>query len=364
MVEKLNELILAMKPEIINLIVISLVKFTEILTGENIRKAVGMLVEGLAILFHSLMAINEMLTVWNGNIVKFAAYLLIAIKVAGPMAVAMYNVAVATKVAGFSFEMFNMALMRGVFGIMLMTQSAEPMIQMIGALASLMAVGTMGAWAYSSSLSAVGLQAGLLAAMGGAGAGVRAGKGFIWGKGATRQFDTAGLVKAQAQTTGAKGYGASKIKTQYPKAGTMGRGTRMLSNIAKWGGKMPKWVGGTGPWGWAAMAAITAATIGAGMYLGTPGRSDREGAYQADTGMFYTGGRSIYDTGGIAPRHQLAYVEPGEQIISKTQGMVGMGGGINVYVGDVYAQDGTDFADKLAEALPRALRKSSYGGSF
>ena len=84
----------------------------------------------------------------------------------------------------------------------------------------------------------------------------------------------------------------------------------------------------------------------------------------ADTGMFARGRRSVYDEGGVAPRHQLVYVEPGEQIISKTQGMVGMGSGVNVYVGDVYTQDGTDFADKLADALPRAMQRASYRGTF
>jgi len=83
----------------------------------------------------------------------------------------------------------------------------------------------------------------------------------------------------------------------------------------------------------------------------------------ADTGYFAPGTKK-YDQGGIAPRHQLVYVEPGEQIISKTQGMVGMGAGLTVNVGDVYAQDGTDFAQKLADELPRALRMSSYRGAF
>ena len=94
--------------------------------------------------------------------------------------------------------------------------------------------------------------------------------------------------------------------------------------------------------------------------------SDLQESYTADTGMFVGGTRrSVYDEGGVAPRHQLVYVEPGEQIISKTQGMVGMGGGgVNVYVGDVYAQDGTDFADKLADALPRAMQRASYRGTF
>ena len=73
---------------------------------------------------------------------------------------------------------------------------------------------------------------------------------------------------------------------------------------------------------------------------------------------------TIADTGVVSNRHQLAYVEPGEQIISKTQGMVGMGSGVNVYVGDVYTQDGTDFAVKLADALPRAMQRASYSGTF
>ena len=92
-------------------------------------------------------------------------------------------------------------------------------------------------------------------------------------------------------------------------------------------------------------------------------QADLEGyqAEYADTGMF---GRRTYDKGGRSRRHQLVYVEPGEQIISKTQGMVGMGGGVTVNVGDVYAQDGTDFAQKLANELPRALRMSSYRGAF
>ena len=72
----------------------------------------------------------------------------------------------------------------------------------------------------------------------------------------------------------------------------------------------------------------------------------------------------VADTGMVSNRHQLVYVEPGEQIISKTQGMVGMGSGITVNVGDVYTRDGTDFAQKLADELPRALRMTSYRGSF
>ena len=83
-----------------------------------------------------------------------------------------------------------------------------------------------------------------------------------------------------------------------------------------------------------------------------------------------------YAMGGIVPMRHYAsggrtrggshfpvMVEGGETIIPKTQNMLG-GGGVTVNVGDVYAQDGTDFAQKLANELPRALRMSSYRGAF
>ena len=128
-----------------------------------------------------------------------------------------------------------------------------------------------------------------------------------------------------------------------------------------------------GPLAIATMLAMAAASIGVwasvkdtykAADLGPQYSALQEQYETADTGMFVRGGRSVYDEGGVAPRHQLIYVEPGEQIISKTQGMVGMGSGVNVYVGDVYTQDGTDFADKLADALPRAMQRASYRGTF
>lgn len=72
---------------------------------------------------------------------------------------------------------------------------------------------------------------------------------------------------------------------------------------------------------------------------------------------------AVYDSGGISTRHQLAYLEPGETVIPKSQNMLG-GGGVTVNVGDVYAQDGTDFANKLADALPYALRQVSDRGGI
>jgi len=135
--------------------------------------------------------------------------------------------------------------------------------------------------------------------------------------------------------------------------------------------EVSKWSAGIGAA--AALIAMTALSIGTYVAvkdtfksesLGPQYKDLQEGYAVADTGMFVGSRRSVYDEGGIAPRHQLVYVEPGEQIISKTQGMVGMGSGVNVYVGDVYTQDGTDFADKLADALPRAMQRASYRGTF
>ena len=70
---------------------------------------------------------------------------------------------------------------------------------------------------------------------------------------------------------------------------------------------------------------------------------------------FYTGGFIYADTGLAAgPSHRMVMVEPGERVLSR--GETSMGGGITLNIGDVYANDGTDFAEKVAEALPLALR--------
>jgi len=73
--------------------------------------------------------------------------------------------------------------------------------------------------------------------------------------------------------------------------------------------------------------------------------------------------RRIYDNGGIAGRHFPAMVEPGETIIPKTQNMLG-GGGLTINMGDVQVQDGEDFAERVAEALPLALRRVDESGGF
>jgi len=83
-------------------------------------------------------------------------------------------------------------------------------------------------------------------------------------------------------------------------------------------------------------------------------------------GTMDTGGRFMkrktYDMGGYTQEHGLAMLQSGETVIPKTQNMLGQG--ITINMGDVYANDGTDFADKLADELPLALQRVSDRGGI
>ena len=72
----------------------------------------------------------------------------------------------------------------------------------------------------------------------------------------------------------------------------------------------------------------------------------------------------MYDNGGrIGPRHFPVMVEPGETIIPKTQNMLGSGITLNIQ-GDIVTNDADDFAERIAIALPEALRKQNDLGGF
>tara|TARA_Y100001938_G_scaffold146925_1_gene226959 strand:- start:2801 stop:3853 length:1053 start_codon:yes stop_codon:yes gene_type:complete len=75
-------------------------------------------------------------------------------------------------------------------------------------------------------------------------------------------------------------------------------------------------------------------------------------------------GMRMYDMGGIAGRHFPVMVEPGETIIPKTQNMLSGGSGITLNIqGDIVTNDAEDFAERIAEALPEALRmQNDIGG--
>jgi hypothetical protein len=57
-------------------------------------------------------------------------------------------------------------------------------------------------------------------------------------------------------------------------------------------------------------------------------------------------------------------VEPGETIVPKTQNMVGSGGITLNIGGDIITSDAEDFAERIADALPRALRNINDRGGL
>ena len=79
----------------------------------------------------------------------------------------------------------------------------------------------------------------------------------------------------------------------------------------------------------------------------------------------YDMGGRIYDSGGsLGGRHFPVLVEPGETITSKTQNMLG-GGGITLNIqGDIVTDNADDFAERIAVALPEALRRQNEIGGI
>ena len=58
-------------------------------------------------------------------------------------------------------------------------------------------------------------------------------------------------------------------------------------------------------------------------------------------------------------------VEPGETIVPKTQNMLSGGGGITLNIqGDINTNDAEDFAARVGDALPQALRHAQTNGDF
>ena len=86
-----------------------------------------------------------------------------------------------------------------------------------------------------------------------------------------------------------------------------------------------------------------------------------QGPRSYDMGGVYLG---TADNGMMSTEHGLAQVQKGETINSKTGNMLGGDSPITLNMGDVYAEDGTDFAQKVAEALPQALRQATEGGQI
>jgi hypothetical protein len=90
---------------------------------------------------------------------------------------------------------------------------------------------------------------------------------------------------------------------------------------------------------------------------------DNSGIETMDTGGRFMKRRS-YDMGGYTQDHGLAVLQRGETVISKTQNMLGgASGGITLNIhGDVYDSD--NFAQKISEVLPIAMRKTNDIGGI
>ena len=319
MVSELNAMMLELKPQIIGLIVNALAQFVNLLQSDTLKHALSGAIDLLSLLYNAFVGVYEVLTIGESISIKWAIGIMLMHKVLTPLAMTTMPMFVTqTRLAATTTAALSASMSFGILGIVMMAESSNTLIQVIGGLVTVYAALTAGIWAYNTAQAAqISLQEAKWMVAGTA----------VGGKsrGLLAQSGGAGIMRA---------------------LGLGGRG--MLMGLG---------VGGL--------------VLGGGMLLYSQMKKNRERREAemaalmptADTGMFFTG-RSTYDTGGVAPRHQLAYIEPGEQIVSKTQGMVGMGGGVTVNVGDVYARDGTDFAEKLAEALPRALRRTSYGGGF
>ena len=116
--------------------------------------------------------------------------------------------------------------------------------------------------------------------------------------------------------------------------------------------------------------------------------SGTSGSLNTSAAIYDMGGR-LYDTGalgipfsplslhqsflpltlanlGLGGRHFPVMVEPGETIVPKTQNMLsGTGSGITLNIaGDIVTNDAEDFAERIAVALPEALRRQSDMGGI
>jgi hypothetical protein len=79
-----------------------------------------------------------------------------------------------------------------------------------------------------------------------------------------------------------------------------------------------------------------------------------------DSGGTYLGMR---DGGGPTTEHGTAVLQKGETVIPKTQNM--LDGGLTLNIGgDIVTNDAEDFAERIAEALPQALRRANDAGGF
>ena len=136
-------------------------------------------------------------------------------------------------------------------------------------------------------------------------------------------------------------------------------GALMAYNVAVAIGRDSMIGGGFGLYAATAAGAATMVAFGAiAKSAMTPPPLSIPDPVVADLGM------RMYDMGGIAGRHFPVMVEAGETIIPKTQNMLSNGAGITLNIaGDIITNDAEDFAERVADVLPDALRRvNDIGG--
>jgi TP901 family phage tail tape measure protein len=101
----------------------------------------------------------------------------------------------------------------------------------------------------------------------------------------------------------------------------------------------------------------SAAGMGGGSTAMSPLKFNKERSY--DGGGTYL---PVMDNGGMSTEHGMAVLQKGETVVPKTQNM--LGGGITLNMGDVNVQDGEDFAERVAAALPSALQRVNDSGAI
>ena len=150
-------------------------------------------------------------------------------------------------------------------------------------------------------------------------------------------------------------------------------GVLAIMNYMNWGADK-------GPWGWAAAAAgvvamfatMWAARAALNNFMETPISSASAGmksdptfstTANYDSGGVFLGGSRMYDSGGPTTEHGMAVLQKGETIIPKTRNM--LEGGITLNIGgDIVTDNAEDFAERIAQVLPEALRRQNDIGGI
>ena len=102
---------------------------------------------------------------------------------------------------------------------------------------------------------------------------------------------------------------------------------------------------------------------GGGGPMGSASQASFGNTATYDSGGVFMGGSRMYDMGGPTTEHGMAILQKGETVIPKTRNM--LDGGITLNIGgDIVTDNAEDFAERIAEVLPEALRRQNDIGGI